>query len=95
MDIRKKEQSGTTVLVLSNYKNEVAIEQNGEYCENNTVRGKYLNSYQKSKLMCQVLSPIHESEVHGKGQGYMHYLGFISVLKPMKLHETTKGMSIN
>lgn len=45
MDIRKKEQSSTTVLVLSNYKNEVAIEQNGEYCENNTVRGKYLNSY--------------------------------------------------
>lgn len=45
MDIRKKEQSSTTVLVLSNYKNEVAIERNGEYCENNTVRGKYLNSY--------------------------------------------------
>lgn len=45
MDIRKKEQSSTTVLVLSNYKNEVAIEQNGDYCENNTVRGKYLNSY--------------------------------------------------
>lgn len=45
---------------------------------------------QKLKLICQVVSPIHESGVHGKGQGYMYNFRVISIFKATRVHETTK-----
>lgn len=45
---------------------------------------------QKSKLIYQVVSPIHESGVHGKGQGYIYNFRVISIFKVTRVYEITK-----
>jgi len=54
-----------------------------------------VDSYQKSKLICQVLASIHESEIHGRGQGYIYNWGVLSMFKAMSLHQTNKKMCID